>query len=149
MAKRLEEILLERLREDPTAPCIWWKGTWWTREDLSRLVRNCEAVLSRSGFREGLRLEDRLARASRSAQAAGVDVTRERAAIARRVEAIERIQQAATGLDERIDEIERHENAITALDGKLDELTAQLTDAPAGPQASGAGLEAAALTHAA
>ncbi len=67
----------------------------------------------------------------------------------RRIEAIERIQQAATGLDERIDEIERHENAITALDGKLDELTAQLTDAPAGPQASGAGLEAAALTHAA
>ena len=56
MAKRLEEILLERLREDPTAPCIWWKGTWWTREDLSRLVRDCEAVLSRSGFREGLRL---------------------------------------------------------------------------------------------
>jgi hypothetical protein len=48
----------------------------------------------------------------------------------RRIEAIERIQQAATGLDERIDEIERHENGITALDGKLDELTAQLTGAP-------------------
>ena len=49
----------------------------------------------------------------------------------RRLEAIERIQQAATGLDERIDEIERHEHAINALDGKLAELTAQLTGAPA------------------
>jgi hypothetical protein len=66
----------------------------------------------------------------------------------RRIEAIERIQQAATGLDERIDEIERHENAITALDGKLDELTAQLTDAP--PDQPGQAPEAqAALTHAA
>jgi len=64
----------------------------------------------------------------------------------RRIEAIERIQQAATGLDERIDEIERHENAIAALDGKLDELTAQLTDAPP-DQASDR--QAAALTHAA
>jgi hypothetical protein len=64
----------------------------------------------------------------------------------RRIEAIERIQQAATGLDERIDEIERHENAITALDGKLDELTAQLTDAP--PEQT-PGTPAAALTHAA
>ena len=66
----------------------------------------------------------------------------------RRIEAIERIQQAATGLDERIDEIERHETAITALDGKLDELTAQLTDAP--PDRPGQAADAqAALTHAA
>jgi hypothetical protein len=66
----------------------------------------------------------------------------------RRIEAIERIQQAATGLDERIDEIERHENAITALDGKLDELTAQLTDAP--PDRPGQAPDTqAALTHAA
>ncbi len=41
-------------------------------------------------FRERLRLEDRLAHASRRARAAGVDITREHAAIARRVEAIER-----------------------------------------------------------
>ncbi|MDW5442622.1 dynamin family protein [Polaromonas sp. SM01] len=52
----------------------------------------------------------------------------------RRLEAIERIQQAATGLDERIDEIDRHERAINALDGKLGELTAQLTGAPADEQ---------------
>ncbi|RZJ25734.1 MAG: dynamin family protein [Haliea sp.] len=67
----------------------------------------------------------------------------------RRIEAIERIQQAATGLDERIDEIERHENAITTLDGKLDELTAQLTDAPSGQQSPEPDAEAPALTQAA
>ena len=66
----------------------------------------------------------------------------------RRMEAIERIQQAATGLDERIDEIERHENAITELDGRLAELTAQLTGAsPSRHLARDS--EAAALTHAA
>ncbi|MFI5444538.1 dynamin family protein [Polaromonas sp. UC242_47] len=54
----------------------------------------------------------------------------------RRLEAIERIQQAATGLDERIDEIDRHEGAINALDGKLAELTAQLTATPADDQAT-------------
>jgi hypothetical protein len=67
----------------------------------------------------------------------------------RRIEAIERIQQAATGLDERIDEIERHENAITALDGKLDELTAQLTGAPPDRPGQASDTQAAALTHAA
>jgi hypothetical protein len=67
----------------------------------------------------------------------------------RRIEAIERIQQAATGLDERIDEIERHENAITALDGKLDELTAQLTDTPPDRPGQSPDTQAAALTHAA
>ena len=56
MAERLEEALLERLREDPAAPCIWWKGSWWSREDLSRLVRSCESTLARSGFGEGMRL---------------------------------------------------------------------------------------------
>ena len=56
MAERLEEALLERLREDPAAPCIWWKGSWWSREDLSRLVRACESALARSGFGEGMRL---------------------------------------------------------------------------------------------
>ncbi len=49
----------------------------------------------------------------------------------RRIEAIERIQQAATGLDERIDEIDANERGINALDGKLDELTAHLVNTPA------------------
>jgi hypothetical protein len=48
----------------------------------------------------------------------------------RRLEAIERIQQAASGLDDRIAEIASQEAALDALDAKLAELTAHLTDTP-------------------
>jgi hypothetical protein len=48
----------------------------------------------------------------------------------RRLEAIERIQQAASGLDDRIAEISSQEAALDALDAKLAELTAHLTDTP-------------------
>jgi len=53
----------------------------------------------------------------------------------RRIEAIERIQHAASGLDERISEIDAHEVAINAMDDKLDELTAQLLQTPHDQQA--------------
>ena len=49
----------------------------------------------------------------------------------RRLEAIERIQQAATGLDDRIAEITSQEVALDELDAKLSELTRHLTDPPA------------------
>jgi hypothetical protein len=49
----------------------------------------------------------------------------------RRLEAIERIQQAATGLDDRIAEIDSQEAALDMLDTKLAELTAHLTNIPA------------------
>ncbi|HSI55445.1 MAG TPA: dynamin family protein, partial [Ramlibacter sp.] len=48
----------------------------------------------------------------------------------RRIEAIERIQQAASGLDDRIGEIEVHEAALDQLDAKLTELTGHLVDIP-------------------
>jgi Dynamin family len=48
----------------------------------------------------------------------------------RRLEAIERIQQAATGLDERIAEIDDQENVLTELDAKLKELTSHLLAGP-------------------
>ena len=48
----------------------------------------------------------------------------------RRLEAIERIQQAASGLDDRIAEIESQEAALDLLDAKLAELTAHLTNTP-------------------
>jgi hypothetical protein len=48
----------------------------------------------------------------------------------RRIEAIERIQQAASGLDDRIAEIEAQEAALDELDAKLGELTAHLTETP-------------------
>ena len=49
----------------------------------------------------------------------------------RRIEAIERIQEAASGLDERIAEIVELENALSALESKLGELTSHLAGQPA------------------
>ncbi len=51
----------------------------------------------------------------------------------RRLEAIERIQQAAAGLDERIAEIDEQEGVLQQLDAKLAELTADLMSASAPP----------------
>lgn len=48
----------------------------------------------------------------------------------RRLEAIERIQQAASGLDDRIGELAAQEAALDQLDAKLAELTAHLTNTP-------------------
>ncbi len=48
----------------------------------------------------------------------------------RRIEAIDRIQSAAGGLDERITEIEGQSQAIDQLDSKLQELTSYLTRSP-------------------
>ncbi len=67
----------------------------------------------------------------------------------RRIEAIERIQQAATGLDERIDEIDGNERALDELDSKLDELTAQLVAAPAHKEDAAPAAQVAAMTQAA
>jgi acyl carrier protein phosphodiesterase len=41
----------------------------------------------------------------------------------RRIEAINRIQQAAGGLEERIQEIEQQEDSLNRMDTKLSELT--------------------------
>ena len=51
----------------------------------------------------------------------------------RRLEAIERIQQAASGLDDRIAEIELQEAALDELDAKLTELTDHLVEHPRRP----------------
>jgi Dynamin family len=50
---------------------------------------------------------------------------------ARRLEAIDRIQDAANTLDDRIGEIDSQERHLTGLDVKLHELTAHLVDIPA------------------
>ena len=52
----------------------------------------------------------------------------------RRIEAIHRIQQAASGLDDRIREIDSQEAAINGLDARLTELTGHLVEIPAGSQ---------------
>jgi replication fork clamp-binding protein CrfC len=49
----------------------------------------------------------------------------------RRLEAIERIQQAASGLDDRIGEIEQQEAQLDQLDLKMVELTSHLVNTPA------------------
>ena len=46
----------------------------------------------------------------------------------RRLESIERIQQAATGLDERIEEMIEQENQLKALEDKLEELSSSLLE---------------------
>jgi len=53
-----------------------------------------------------------------------------RKTFSRRIEAIDRIQHAAGGLDERITEIEGQSQAIDQLDSKLQELTSYLTRSP-------------------
>ncbi|MBK9238533.1 MAG: dynamin family protein [Rhodoferax sp.] len=53
----------------------------------------------------------------------------------RRLEAIDRIQQAAGGLSDRIGEIRAQEHALTLLDTKLSELTQVLVHAQASPRA--------------
>ncbi|SFC51812.1 Dynamin family protein [Polaromonas sp. OV174] len=54
----------------------------------------------------------------------------------RRLEAIERIQQAASGLDERIAEIDDQDNVLDELDAKLTDLTSHLLGAPPLPAAT-------------
>ncbi|RYX94211.1 MAG: dynamin family protein [Comamonadaceae bacterium] len=62
----------------------------------------------------------------------------------RRIEAIERIQQAASGLDDRIGEIESQEATLNELDTKLRELTSHLVAAPhVGISAHSTGADAA------
>lgn len=53
-----------------------------------------------------------------------------RRSFGRRIEAIERIQSAASGLQERMGEIEVQEVALNALDNKLIELTSHLAGTP-------------------
>ena len=53
-----------------------------------------------------------------------------RRTFSRRIEAIERIQSAATGLDERMSEIDGQEASLNALDAKLTELTSHLAGTP-------------------
>ncbi|MEO6972374.1 MAG: dynamin family protein [Rhodoferax sp.] len=59
-----------------------------------------------------------------------VQLRERRRNFSRRLEAIERIQQAATGLDERITELARQEAVVNQLDAKLMVLTERLLGAP-------------------
>ena len=58
------------------------------------------------------------------------DLVARRRSFARRIEAVDRIQQAASGLVERISEIEAGEEALGSLERRLQELTSQLIALP-------------------
>lgn len=53
-----------------------------------------------------------------------------RRSFSRRIEAVDRIQQAASGLVERIAEIEAGEDELIQLEQRLQELTSQLIELP-------------------
>ena len=59
-----------------------------------------------------------------------------RKSFARRIEAVDRIQQAASGLVERISEIEAGEEELVSLERKLQELTSQLITLPVTPEST-------------
>ncbi|BEU95614.1 dynamin family protein [Acidovorax sp. DW039] len=59
-----------------------------------------------------------------------------RRSFSRRIEAVDRIQQAASGLVERISEIEAGEEELIQLEQRLQELTTQLISLPEGPSAA-------------
>ncbi|GHV50877.1 AMP-dependent synthetase [Synergistales bacterium] len=53
---RIEEAITQNFVRAPTEPCLWWRGTWWSRCALDEMAAECEASLSKSGFGQGHRL---------------------------------------------------------------------------------------------
>lgn len=56
MKERLERLLMESLRKDPSRKVLWWNDEWWNAGDLVALVADTRKVLERGGFKEGYRL---------------------------------------------------------------------------------------------
>jgi len=97
-------------------------------EFTDRLVR---ALASRlRGVRESALVEIELWSKSAAAQL-DAQLRERRRSFARRIEAIDRIQQAAGGLEERMAALDRQEASLNQLDAKLLELTAPLVAAQA------------------
>ncbi|MDR3332163.1 MAG: AMP-binding protein [Synergistaceae bacterium] len=56
MNPRLDELIMQSFAKAPTEPCLWWRGTWWSRGAIDELVVECEERLLKSGFSRGQRL---------------------------------------------------------------------------------------------
>jgi long-chain acyl-CoA synthetase len=56
MEKRMEDILRERLGDEPSARCVYWNGAWLSRGDLANLAEESRGVLEAAGFGSGMRL---------------------------------------------------------------------------------------------
>lgn len=53
---RLEQAIDMRLLNGKGADCLWWNGTWHSREAFSAMVQACETSLREAGFSPGQRL---------------------------------------------------------------------------------------------
>ncbi|MDR1886108.1 MAG: AMP-binding protein [Synergistaceae bacterium] len=56
MEQRLDELIMQNFAKAPTEPCLWWRGTWWSRGAIEELVTECRENLAKSGFSQGQRL---------------------------------------------------------------------------------------------
>ena len=56
MPERLNDVLDERLRKEPEARCLWWKGAWGSRREFQSLADGCTRSLKDAGFGPGQRL---------------------------------------------------------------------------------------------
>ena len=56
MYPRLEEKILSRIQEDPSAPLLWWQSRWWKGEDFLPLLEESTRNLEQSGITSGSRI---------------------------------------------------------------------------------------------
>ncbi|MCE5201485.1 MAG: AMP-binding protein [Synergistaceae bacterium] len=56
MDLRLDQIITSNLEKLRNEPAIWWQKTWWSRGAFLELIKECEQVLSDSGFKAGQRV---------------------------------------------------------------------------------------------
>ncbi len=56
MYPRLEEKILSRIQEDPSAPLLWWQSRWWKGEDFLPLLEESARNLEQSGITRGSRI---------------------------------------------------------------------------------------------
>ena len=54
--RRLDEIILEKLKKNPDAKRVWWDGKWYSNQNIFDLIDSTTVTLKKSGFSEGQRL---------------------------------------------------------------------------------------------
>ena len=53
---RLDEIILEKLKKNPDAKCVWWDGKWFSNQEIYDLIDSTTTTLKKAGFTQGQRL---------------------------------------------------------------------------------------------
>jgi len=54
--RRLDEIILEKLNNNPEAKCIWWEGKWYLNHEVLNMIDSTTTTLKKAGFSQGQRL---------------------------------------------------------------------------------------------